>query len=162
MKDWNKIALNYHNLSHKGDEYSLLLGEPCSKADIMACFSSQNFSPPEEFIDVYTAFDGLGISSSVYGNLWMLVPLSQFSRCQRDARNWFSDDYPDLAQRFFPFIDWSNGDYSGYLLSSEGVLLPGIYDFSHEEYEPSDKIDENEVLESVYDSIYEFLTPDSM
>lgn len=104
----------------------------------------------------------MGVSADAERVDWLFTPISKVLDLVDATRQWFQETHPGPAQRFFPFIDWSNGDATGYLLSPSGALLSALFDFEHEEYTFDASQDESEFLTSAYGSIEELLQPDDV
>lgn len=133
MPDWKKIIIEQHDRHHKDDSVKLIQGAPCAQEDIARLEETIGLKMPSEFKDLYSAVNGFGSHSG--RDDWFLVPVEHIPQVMQLARNWFSETHPELAARFFPFIDWSCGDYTGYLVSESGMLEKGLHTFGHEEYE---------------------------
>lgn len=135
MKTWHQRVHEAHERDHKEDGLRLVTGPPASPKAIVDFEHVLGWTLPAEFHGLYQTFDGVGLASGEEETLWLLTPLAKIPQVIADVRTWFADTHPALARRYFPFIDWGNGDSSGYLLSEKGELLPGIWIFEHEAYE---------------------------
>ena len=160
MKNWQDIIQRSHEWAHKNDGYSLVTRPGAELADITALESSFGFQLPTEFHELYLTYDGVGVSADSGQIYWMFRSLAQIPKFMEETRDWFQETHPEVARRFFPFIDWSSGDSTGYLLSQSGELLPGLYDFEHEDYEFDASQDESAFLSSFYTTIEDTFAQD--
>ncbi len=133
MKTWHQRVREAHKRNHQGDGVELIIGPPANPEAITELEREVGRRLPPEFHELYQALDGFGVVTAD-GELWLFTPLAKIARSAAAAGTWFADSHPSLAKRYFPFIDWGNGDSSGYLFSEEGDLLPGIWIFEHEMY----------------------------
>jgi hypothetical protein len=160
MKNWQEIILRHHEWAHKNDGYSLVTRPGADSADITALEASLGIELPVEFHELYRTYDGVGVSADSGQIYWMFRSLTEIPKFMEESRDWFQETHPEIARRFFPFIDWSSGDATGYLLSQSGGLLPGLYDFEHEAYEFDESQDETTFLSSLHNTIEDFLSQD--
>ena len=107
---------------------------------------------PTEFRSLYNEFNGFAHGSSEEPE-WLLVPLNQTPSLTAHIRSWFQETHPDQAARFVAFIDWGNGDATGYMMMNGGGWVDGLYTFNHEFYEFEAKQDWQEFLIKEYSSI---------
>lgn len=156
MSDWRQDIINHHNLDHQDDPESLLLGKPATADELSALEESVQRSLPEEFHDLYSQYNGYGTRSEE-GSDWFFVPLELLPEHVAGIRHWFQGTHPELAARFVPFVDWGNGDASGYLFSESGELEPGIYMFEHESYLFEEGQDPTDFLYPVDEDLRSFL-----
>lgn len=157
MSEWHKRIVVFHKLDNADDPDSLVLGSPASAASIAEFEKSIGYSMPNEFKQLYSEYDGFGTSREGETD-WFFLPISKLPEHASEIRDWFQETHPELAKRFVPFVDWGNGDASGYVFSETGTLLPGIFIFEHESYEFEDDQDWEEFLIPVDSSIRAFLT----
>ena len=117
---------------------------------------------PSEFKELYRAHNGVGVvhESEPGKPIWTFVPTSDLASLMKGARSWFEEFHPDLASRFFPFIDWDCGDYTGYVVSPGGGLLEGLFTFSHELYQFRPDQAPETFLSRNYSCIKDFLATD--
>ena len=157
MSEWQHNILKFHKLDNADNPDSLVLGEPASGESIAEFEKTIGFSMPEEFKQLYSEYDGFGTKRN--GEIdWFFLPLSKISNHATEVRDWFQDTHPDIAKRFVPFVDWGNGDASGYVYSVAGVPEPAIFIFEHEGYEFENNQDWRDFLLPVDSSIRTFLT----
>ena len=69
-----------------------------------------------------------------------------------------SSNMSEWHKSFVPFVDWGNGDASGYVFSESGIPLPGIFIFEHDNYDFEEDQDWKEFLIPVDSTICAFLT----
>lgn len=76
---------------------------------------------------------------------------------RKSTEQWFLKTHPELAGRFYPFIDWSNGDSMGHYFSETGELMSGLYCFEHENYEHDEEQDSEDFIVRWNSSIFGLL-----
>ena len=157
MTEWHKNIVAFHKLDNADDPGSLVLGSPANATSIAYFEKAVGYSMPEEFKELYSEYDGFGTTrdGEVDG---FFLPVSKLAEHATEVRDWFQETHPDIAKRFVPFVDWGNGDASGYVFSESGVQNPGIFIFEHESYEFEKDQDWWEFLIPVDTSIRDFLT----
>ena len=160
MPNWKHIVEANHAWSHPNDEYRLVIQPPASSADLAFLHTLFGSAMSEEMRGFYEQMDGFGVESVADGTYWFVTPIAKLPELIEHCRNWFRDTHPDLANRFFPFIDWNCGDYSGFLLSVEKSPLDGLFTFEHEEYNFEKGQDSSAFILSVYNTIEELLIPE--
>ncbi|WAC19570.1 SMI1/KNR4 family protein [Luteolibacter sp. SL250] len=160
MPNWRKIVESHHAWAHPDDDWRLITGPPAGAADLALLEELFGAALKDEIRGFYEQMDGFGITSDEGRVIWFVVPIAGLADTFEACRSWFRDTHPGLAERFFPFIDWECGDYSGILLHEFGIPLEGIYEFEHEEYGFDEDQDGSDFLRSVYDSLREMLTPE--
>ena len=157
MSDWHKSITAFHKVDNADNPDSLVLGPPASSA-LIAEFEKQiGFTMPDEFKQLYTEYDGFGTSRDGE-TAWFFLPISKLPEHASGVRDWFQETHPEIAKRFVPFVDWGNGDASGYIFSDSGTPLPAIFMFEHESYEFEEDQDWEEFLVPVDTTIRSFLT----
>jgi len=157
MSKWHKRIVAFHRLDNADNPNSLVLGSPATAATIAEFEKAANYSMPNEFKALYSEFDGFGTLRD--GEVdWFFLPLSKLPEHANGVRSWIQKTHPEIAKRFVPFVDWGNGDASGYVFSESGVPEQGIFIFEHESYEYEEDQDWREFLLPVDTSIVDFLT----
>ena len=157
MSEWHKSIVAFHKLDNADNPDSLVLGSPATAASIAEFEKAIGYSMPNEFKQLYSEYDGFGTSSDGETN-WFFLPISKLPEHASEVRDWFQETHPEHAKRFVPFVDWGNGDATGYVFSETGTLLPGIFIFEHESYEFEEDQDWEEFLIPVDSTIRAFLT----
>lgn len=157
MSEWHKNISAFHKLDNADDPDSLVLGPPASAASIAEFEKAVGYTMPDEFKQLYAEFDGFGTNRDGETD-WFFLPVSKLPEHASEVRDWFQETHPGIAKRFVPFVDWGNGDASGYVFSETGIPLPGIFIFEHESYEFEEDQDWEEFLIPVDSSIRGFLT----
>jgi cell wall assembly regulator SMI1 len=115
------------------------------------------FQLPDDLKELYQAKNGAGMSSENNKDVhWFFVPILSIPELITAARDWFQKTHADLANRFFPFIDWECGDYTGYLLPLSPDCPTKLHTFEHESYEFDEAQQPDEFLYSNNSSIREF------
>jgi len=160
MPDWSRFAYGYHAVAHADDGYQLVMQPGVSAEDVVGMGERLGISLPDEFRDLYMTLNGFGVTSdnSPEGTYWLCRPLDHLPDFIRIMRKGFSPTHPHIASRFFPFIDFANGDSMGYLTETGGVILPGLACFEHELYKYDDGQDPSEFLSLTSLTIEEFLS----
>lgn len=157
MSEWHKNIADFHKLDNADDPDSLVLGSPATATSIVEFEKAVGYSMPEEFKSLYSEYDGFGTTRN--GEVdWFFLPISKLADHATAVRDWFQETHPEIAKRFVPFVDWGNGDASGYVFSESGAPEPGIFMFEHENYEFEEDQDWREFLVPVDASIRAFLT----
>lgn len=156
MSDWYHDLFNHHRLDYADDPDSLTLGHPATPEAIEAFEKSVGHTMPEEFHDLYQQFNGYGTAGEDDVD-WFFLPLDLLPEHVAGIREWFRDTHPDIASRFVPFVDWGNGDASGYLFSESGEVEPGIYMFEHESCDFEKEQDWREFLFPVDENLRSFI-----
>ena len=157
MSKWHKKIIAFHKLDNANNPESLVLGSPATAATIAEFEKAVCYSMPDEFKALYSEFDGFGTSRDG-GVDWFFLPLSKLPDHAVEVRGWFEETHPEVAKRFVPFVDWGNGDASGYVFSESGIPEPGVFMFEHESYEFEEDQDWRTFLVPVDASIRDFLT----
>ena len=160
MTDWLKVVADHLSKCHLGQDSSLVLREGATSVELERLSASLGIALPTEFRALYSACNGFGVASRDQpgGVCWLFHPTCQIPTFVDDIRSWFRETHGQFADRFFPFIDFGNGDGIGYCLDESGELIEGLCCFKHEEYRFTDEQDVNEFISCVPVSIEEFLT----
>ena len=135
MPDWKKLVEDHHQWAHAKDDYELVMLPPASAAELQALEATLGFAAPRELRSFYEQVGGCGVKAPDSETYWLVVPVTEVAANIASARDWFDETHPRLAKRFFPFISWASGDYTGYLKSPLFGLKRGLYTFEHEGYE---------------------------
>lgn len=159
MPDWVQIVNHQHEMGHADDEYELAT-MPGVSADLLDQLADRlGITLPEEFRDFYMTFNGFGVvpEDNPDDVSWFFQPLEDLPGFIESKRSSFADTHADLAVRFFPFIDWANGDSMGYLTDAAGIVQPGFYCFEHESYAYNADQEADEFISAYPVTIEEFL-----
>ena len=152
--------MNYNNLINS---YFSSLGpwttSHCiSKSEILSFQKSKGFILPQEFIDFYIQFNGVGLARPGEKVEWIFVPIEDIPAFAENHLKWMRPHHPDLASKFFPFINFlDSGDCFGYLFDEDQKALPGLYVFEHECYIPVKNCPVTEFLICYLSGIEDFL-----
>lgn len=157
MTDWRSHIQQFHDLDYEDSPGSLVLGPPATEQAIADLEKELNFTFPEEFRSFYLTCDGFGTSSED-GTDWFFLPLADIAEHTFGTREWFEKTHPDIASSFVAFVDWGNGDASGYLFDGMGSIRDGIFMFEHESYDSDEAQKWEEFLMPIDESIQDFLT----
>lgn len=160
MPNWTSLINAQHRWAHDNDGYQLVLNGAADEVTISALNDKLGIRLAPEFCDFYRCHDGFGVrhTSDPETVHWSLVPLSQVSDLIQTARDWFQETHPELAKTFFPFIDWSCGDYTGYIIGPDGTFRTGLFTFEHESYEFEPDQTPDDFLHHSYDDIADYLS----
>lgn len=160
MPYWTDLITAQHRWAHSGDGYDLVLNGPADETAISALEERLGLSLPPDLANFYRCHDGFGVrhTSAPDTISWSLVPISQVSDLIQTARDWFQETHPELARTFYPFIDWSCGDYTGYILDAVGTFSSGLFTFEHESYEFEPDQEPDDFLHHSYAEIADFLS----
>lgn len=161
MTDWFRVFNKYYAVAHADEEYTMVTQPGVSAEELDQMAGRLGINLPDEFCDLYMATNGFGIATDDEPDdiWWLFHPLDDLPNFIDSMRDWFADTHPDVASRFFPFIDFANGDSMGYLTETVGSILPGLFCFEHESYEHDEDQDVDEFLSSIPVTIEELLTP---
>ena len=159
MQQWRQTISEHHSRVHvqPGDKLLIRDGSTSDRLDTLQ--ESLCFDLPEEFRSLYLQCDGFGLTyEDNEQEWWFCHPLGQIPDFADQTRKWFEATHPEAAARFFPFIDWGNGDGMGYLLGEDGKKLNGLYCFEHENYEFDAEQEIEEFVVKWNNTIHELLT----
>jgi len=160
MPDWAKILHDLHAVAHGDDELTLATQPGAGDDELDRLADRLGIALPEEFRDFYRTFNGYGVApdNDPSDVCWLIQPLEKLPDFIDFTRSSFDGTHPDVAARFFPFIDWANGDGMGYLTETAGIVLPGLFCFEHESYEYDANQDPDEFIAAIPVTIEEFLS----
>lgn len=114
---------------------------------------------PQELRDFYASHDGLGLVPRDKTTMPLFIrPTHELVDFINQCRSTFRDTHPTYAKLFFPFIDWYNGDSSGYMLGSDGTFVDMMFTFSHELYSHDAGQDVSDFIQPHTQAIAELLT----
>ena len=113
---------------------------------------------PTELRDFYSYSNGLALEDDRTKEPRFLRQIQILPAYVKFARESFAETHQKYARRYLPFIDWENGDSSGYLLDATGAYRPEIFIFLHEHYEYIEEQDINEFLQPFAESLANFFT----
>lgn len=159
MADWNTLVEQHHLLAYPDGEHVLVKGASASQTGLANLEETLGFELPMEFRSFYSTIDGFGTGDPGDPDdvLWFFRPCAEIGQFCTDVRLWFQQTHGGYAERFFPFIDWVNGDGIGYLLDESGAPIECLFEFSHEQYRFDLNQDVSEFLRRVSSGIEEFL-----
>jgi SMI1/KNR4 family protein SUKH-1 len=158
MPNWSEIVARHHEGCHRNDGSKLVTGLPATDAELNTLSVSLGIQLPNEFCDLYRTFDGFGTShESDSKTCWLFHPLNQVEAFAVSVRKWFIATHEEYAKRFFPLIDFSNGDGIGYLTDRSNTVMDGLFCFEHEKYRFKETQDVNDFISHAPVSIERFL-----
>jgi hypothetical protein len=159
MTNWDRVVRSHHARAHQHDGFEFASNPGATPAELASFEAGLDAKLPAEFHGLYSAFNGFGVRSADDPSAvhWFARPLGELPQFMTQIRAWFGDTHAELAARFFPFIDWANGDGLGYLADSKGQALPGLHMFEHEAYRCDPHQDAEEFFSHAPISIEEFL-----
>lgn len=156
MKAWDQILNQKHTRYYASGGSTLFLPPPLSRSEIHNFQTSTGYKWTDEFFDLYTHHDGVGIIPPDEEVIWSFVPTHKINSFGDSTRAWFSATHPDIAKCFYPFFDWMSGDALGYLNIER--FTPGtLFEFEHESYEFDAAQSWEIFLKPAYNSIQDFL-----
>ena len=158
MANWLDLVSKSHNRSHPAGEYELVVNAGVDTSKLAALEQKLGVKFPSEFRDFYSACNGFGIKSDDEDQVsWLFVPSEEIESFATEIRRWFEETHPKFSNRFWPFIDFMNGDGIGYVLDDAGGVHDGLFCFEHESYRFNPEQDVNEFLRQKPVGIEEFL-----
>lgn len=161
MPNWKVLIDNFFAMSDPDCMLRHHAGPGASRDEIAALESQLGVRLPAEFHSFYGCYNGVGVVEPGETDPIALFfrPVDQIASYAVQCRTWFAGTHPAEEERYLPFIDWANGDSSGYWSASGSELQPTIFTFSHEVYlgEP-DQSAEDFILPH-FRSIADLLTP---
>lgn len=156
MNKWDKLLSTRHSKYYgKPSQGELFCNAGMSKQAIADLKRQSDFKWSKEFFSLYELHDGVGIRMDDGSVSWSFVPSGKLIEFKRHVVQWFDDTHPAVANAFFPFFDWGNGDVMGYVnvKGVEGIL----FEFSHEEYNSDADQDHDEFLKPAFETIADLL-----
>ncbi len=161
MSYWIDKVKTLHEWAHQNDGYQLRFRDGRLLAEIKSVEASIGFEFPSAVRAFYQEVDGFGVQHSSSEKIsWFVVPIDRIATVTKKARDWFRETHPNEAERFFAFIDWNCGEYTGYLVRQRGDH-PTLVTFSHEEYEFDSNQNSDDFFETSYDHFEEIFDTDS-
>jgi hypothetical protein len=160
MTNWQKTIDKFFQCSDPGNDFRHIALPGATEENIAETETKLGLKLPEELREFYSCFNGIGMATEDEPNIPRLIPpLDQLPSLVTSGRSWFVETHPDWANRFFPFLDMENGDYTGYCLDENGQWMPFVMDFLHEYYQFDPDQDIDEFLVPSADSLKAFLSP---
>ena len=161
VPNWKRIVDDFFRMSDPDGEYEHYAPSGASAATIVELESEIGVELPQELRDFYANYDGIGL---VTRDDEAPMPLfirqtTELAGFIRQCQSMIRDTHPNHAERYFPFIDWYNGDSSGFMLNASGQLVDGVFTFSHELYSYDAAQDLNDFIQPHSDSIASLLSP---
>jgi len=160
MTDWLDIISNRYAEAVANDGDELVVSPGATQEQIDQCCEALGFDPPADFRELYATCNGFGVRERGQPDApcWFFYPLQEIAGFCEEIRAGFEETHPEEASRFFPFIDFEDGDGVGYCVDAEGKLLDGLFLFESEAYEGEEDQEPNDFLVRVPMSVREFLT----
>jgi len=160
MTDWNRVVDEFFLAADPDGEYDRDAPAGASPAAIATAEAAIGVSLPEELRDFYASHDGLGLASRDGSESPRFVrPVSELPAFVEECRSSFEETHPAYAEKYLPFVDWNNGDSSGFVRAADGTWIEALFTFSHERYLYDAEQDVNEFLQPQADTVEEFLAP---
>ncbi|MFO0913567.1 MAG: SMI1/KNR4 family protein [Pirellulales bacterium] len=158
--DWLQIIESHHAKAHPNDGYNLVTRPPASRSQLDELGDALGIQFPVDFRSLYLTCNGVGVVHKDDPDKiwWLFRPAEEIEGFAADVRNWFRKTHNKYADRFFPFIDFSNGDGIGYVVDESGIIIDGLFCFEHEKYRFKADQDVNDFLSHAPVTIEEFLT----
>ena len=160
MADWSIIIADQHSKAHPNDRCNLVAGPAATNQQLDELSESQGIALPQDFCELYLTHNGFGVADDDEPDKiwWFFRPTDQIADFANGMRSWFAKTHQKYADRFFPFIDFSNGDGIGYIVDESGLIMDGLSCFEHENYKFDEEQDVNEFITHAPVTIEEFLT----
>ncbi len=161
MTNWQHIIDHFLRMSDSEGECDHYSPAGASEESLARLESELGISLPSELREFYLHSDGLGLVPRDGSSMPLFVrPTHELVEYMQFCRSSFSGTHPVYAHRYFPCVDWYNGDSSGFMLDSDGRFVEGIYTFSHESYSYDADQDAGEFLIAHADSLAALLNPE--
>lgn len=161
MSNWQEIVEHFLRMSDPDDEYDRYAPSGASTETLAILEVELGCVLPSELREFYSHYDGLGLVPRDGSTEPLFVrPTHEVAGFIRECRLSFSETHPMYAQRYFPCVDWNNGDTSGFMKDADGKFLGGVYSFSHEDYLYDAEQDIDGFLFLQAESLAAFLNPD--
>lgn len=161
MTNWKRIVDDFFRMSDPDGEYEHYAPSGASEATIAELESEIGVELPQELRDFYANYDGIGlVTRDEEAPMPLFIrPTTELAGFIRQCQSIIRDTHPIHAEHFFPFIDWYNGDSSGFMLNASRQLVDGVFTFSHERYSYDAAQDVNDFIQPHSDSIANLLSP---
>jgi len=161
MADWRRIVEEFFRCSDPDGEFHHEMRPGALAGTIDTVQSELGLQFPDECREFYRHFNGIGLVAAENGDDRLFVkPVEELPKFAQSCRSMFAETHANHASRFFPIIDWGNGDATGYLLDDNGDLLPHLHTVMHELYRYDEDQVADEFIQSTGENFANFLTPD--
>ena len=157
MANWNALIENFFAKTDPENSSVRIAPNGCSETLMLNSESKIGLSLPQELREFYRHCNGIGLGDAPADLPQFIPSIEALPQFIDYARSSFSGTHPEYASRYIPFIDWGNGDSSGFLLNADGTLHDYIFVFSHEHYDYDDKQEIDEFLTPFAESLEELL-----
>lgn len=157
MTDWKALIENFFANSDPEGTFARLTPPGCDDKAIDHAESEIGLQFPPELREFYQHYDGIGLGDETIDIPRFIPSIAILPQFVADARSSISSTHQDIATRYLPFIDWGNGDSSGYLYNQDGSLFEFVVVFSHEHYNAVCDQDVGEFLMPFAESLSEML-----
>ena len=158
MANWEKLIQNFFAHSDPDESFARIALAGCDASAITKSESEIGTSLPEELRNFYQHANGIGLGDVPTDSPRFIPPVESLPDFVNSARSSFSETHPKHAARYIPFIEWENGDSTGYFLNDDETLFDYLLIFSHEHYDYNDEQDINEFLTPFAESLQELLS----
>ena len=158
MADWKSVIQNFFDNSDADNSFARVSPAGCPKTAISKCETQTGLILPDELRKFYQHSNGMGLEENESDDPRFIPKIESLPEYIDQCRAAFNETHSDYAERYVPFVDWENGDSSGYIYNSDGTLFECIVMFSHEHYEYDEKQDINEFLIPFAESLEELLS----
>ena len=160
MIKWKSLIDSFFRNSDPDGDFRHIANPPASAEAIAAAEAMLRTSIPEELRSFYLCYNGIGMVAGDEPDSPRLIrPIEELPKFVIQGQSRFAETHPDFASRFFPFIDWENGDVMGYMFQNDGSLYPFLVTFMHEQYSFRASQDANEFLAQGPESLEDLFTP---
>ena len=152
--DWENFIIKALHEVHGIVPEQIVIGAAAESELIASVEAELGFSFPDEFRSLYASCNGVGVKSNrIEGVRYLVQPIEAVCKFTKIQRAGFVGTHPDAAHRYFPFVDWGNGDSCGYFVKRGTSEVEGIACFDHEEYSYSEAQPTTEFLSLSFRSI---------
>jgi hypothetical protein len=160
MNNWQETIDTFFQCSDPSNDFRHLALPGASAKAIAETEATLGLTLPTELGEFYSCFNGIGMATDDEPDIPRLIPsLDQLATVITAGRSWLKETHPDWANRFLPFLDLENGDYTGYCLDENGQWMPCVVTFLHEYYQFDADQDIDEFLVESADSLKAYLSP---
>ena len=126
MTNWGSLFQSHFDSTKTRDELTELLLLPGAQiSQIQSIVSRLGFDTPEEFLELYSTFNGVGHKQGENELDWF-KQLSSLEEFGESCRMWM-EEHEEVSMRYFPFIDFNNGESAGYMHDENGNRLDGVF-----------------------------------
>ncbi|MEM9410636.1 MAG: SMI1/KNR4 family protein [Planctomycetota bacterium] len=146
MANWPHIIKSFFDKSDPENSFKRVSPKGCTKSEIATCELAIERELPQELRDFYLYSNGIGLQENESDSPRFIPVIQKLPEYIEICRRSFDETHAEYASRYLPFIDWENGDSSGFIFNSDGTVFDYIVMFSHEQYAYDSGQDINDFL----------------